>query len=61
MKEKNYNRVEVVSFKGKELFLCKAVTLRHNKNSRRGIVVMDFNCYTGDCDSIPTHSNSLGK
>jgi len=28
---------------------------------RRGIVVMNFDCYTGDRSSIPTHGNSLGK
>ena len=35
---------------------------------RCGLVVMDFDCYTGDCglipthgDSLPTHGNSLGK
>ena len=28
---------------------------------RRGIVVMDFDCYTGDRSSIPTHDDSLGK
>ena len=27
----------------------------------RGIVVMDFNCYTGDRGSIPTHCDSFGK
>ena len=28
---------------------------------RRGLVVMDFDCYTGDHGSIPTHADSLGK
>ena len=28
---------------------------------RRGIVVMDFDCYTGDRGSIPAHSDSLGN
>ena len=28
---------------------------------RRGIVVMDFDCYTGDHGSIPAHGDSLGK
>ena len=28
---------------------------------RRGIVVMDFDCYTGNCGSIPAHGDSLGK
>ena len=28
---------------------------------RCGIVVMDFNYYTGNCGSISSHSNSLGK
>ena len=32
-----------------------------NKLRRCGIVVMDFDCYTGDRSSIPTHSDSLGK
>ena len=27
----------------------------------RGIVVMDFDCYTGDRGSIPTHGDSFGK
>ena len=25
------------------------------------IVVMDFDCYTDDCGSIPTHGDSHGK
>ena len=25
------------------------------------VVVMDFDCYTGDSASIPTHGDSLGK
>ena len=28
---------------------------------RHGIVVMDFDCYTGDRSSIPTHGDSHGK
>ena len=28
---------------------------------RRGIVVKDFDCYTGDRGSIPAHGDSLGK
>ena len=28
---------------------------------RRGIVVMDFDCYTGDRGSVPAHGDSLGK
>ena len=27
----------------------------------RGIVAMDFDCYTGDRGSIPAHGDSLGK
>ena len=30
-------------------------------NRCRGLVVMDFDCYTGDRSSIPTHGDSLGK
>ena len=25
------------------------------------VVIMDFDCYTGDRDLIPTHDDSLGK
>ena len=36
--------------------------LYHTTPSRhRGIVVMDFDCYTGDHGLIPAHRNSLGK
>ena len=38
---------------------CNSALLQHtqklHKEWRRGIVVMDFDCYTGDRGSIPTH------
>ena len=30
-------------------------------NGRRGIVVMDFDCYTGNHGSIPTHGDSFNN
>ena len=34
---------------------------RQDDVRRRGIVVMDFDCYTGDRSLIPTHGDSLDK
>ena len=41
--------------------LCLHEIITRHWNIRLGIVVMDFDCYTGDCSSIPTHDDSLSK
>ena len=35
--------------------------LETQETRRRGLVVMDFDCYIGDRSSIPTQGDSLGK
>ena len=40
---------------------CIDVSSLHKVLESRGIVVMNFDCYTGDRGSIPAHGDSLGK
>ena len=43
------------------LVYSQNIQFNYNSLRHRGIVVMDFDCYTGDRGSIPTHGDSLGK
>ena len=45
----------------KWFFIVSFLLLLQGFTGRHGIVVMDFDCYTGDRSSIPTNGDSLGK